>query len=84
MSAHDHADNGDGRCFWCHDPFPCETAKLRAEILREAAAALGCTRQKLRDERWANETGRRAVMTGIRLSAETLRRMADTAEGETV
>jgi hypothetical protein len=45
MSAKDHrpTDWGFGRvhCIWCHDPWPCTTAKVVAETLREVIAKVG-------------------------------------------
>lgn len=41
MSAKDHkpTDWGAGtRCIWCHEPWPCDTAKLIVEVRRDIAA----------------------------------------------
>lgn len=39
MSTADHrpSDWGSGQtnCIWCHDPWPCDTARIREEVIRE-------------------------------------------------
>lgn len=44
MSAKDHKPTdwgfGETRCIWCHEPWPCPTGRLVAEVRRDVAAEI--------------------------------------------
>jgi hypothetical protein len=47
MSTMAHRNNGDGRCIWCHDPWPCFVAQIAHELAEKIRAEI---RQLKEDE----------------------------------